>query len=192
MLSLKDRLELLENDLKARPPKVSVYHDMPFAILWYLPTDEWLIRREVNLLSTRLSSIGKEITLISMAELLWRAIEESEGLDTIIELEKTMGFKKAQEQVTTYLSDSDWRPLSKLLIEKLKNLDPKKDVAFLIRAGSMAPAIYPMSRLLDEMHGHTRVTTILFYPGTIEGTTGLCFMNLEDREVQGNYRVKIY
>jgi len=192
MLSLKDRLELLENDLKARPPKVSVYHDMPFAILWYLPTDEWLIRREVNLLSTRLSSIGKEITLISMAELLWRAIEESEGLDTIIELEKTMRFKKAQEQVTTYLSDSDWRPLSKLLIEKLKNLDPKKDVAFLIRAGSMAPAIYPMSRLLDEMHGHTRVTTILFYPGTIEGTTGLCFMNLEDREVQGNYRVKIY
>jgi len=192
MLSLKDRLELLENDLKARPPKVSVYHDMPFAILWYLPTDEWLIRREVNLLSTRLSSIGKEITLISMAELLWRAIEESEGLDTIIELEKTMGFKKAQEQVTTYLSDSDWRPLSKLLIEKLKNLDPKKDVAFLIRAGSMAPAIYPMSRLLDEMHGHTRVTTILFYPGTIEGTTGLCFMNLEDREVQGNYRVKSY
>jgi hypothetical protein len=192
MLSLKDRLELLENDLKARPPKVSVYHDMPFAILWYLPTDEWLIRRELNLLSTRLSSIGKEITLISMAELLWRAIEESEGLDTIIELEKTMGFKKAQEQVTTYLSDSDWRPLSKLLIEKLKNLDPKKDVAFLIRAGSMAPAIYPMSRLLDEMHGHTRVTTILFYPGTIEGTTGLCFMNLEDREVQGNYRVKIY
>jgi hypothetical protein len=56
----------------------------------------------------------------------------------------------------------------------------------------MAPAIYPMSRLLDEMHGRTRVTTILFYPGTIEGTTGLRFMDLEDKEVQGNYRVKIY
>ena len=33
--------------------------------------------------------------------------------------------------------------------------------------------------LLDKMHGKTRVTTILFYPGSIEGTTGLRFMNLK-------------
>jgi hypothetical protein len=150
------------------------------------------MRRELDLLATRLAGAGKEVILISMADLLWKAIEESEGLDTIIELEKTMGFWKAQEQVTTYLSDSDWKPLSNLLTERLKDLDPKRNIAFLSRAASMAPAIYPMSRLLDEMHGRTRVTTILFYPGTIEGTTGLRFMDLEDKEVQGNYRVKIY
>jgi hypothetical protein len=192
MLSLKERLELLENDLKAKPSRVSVYHDMPFAILWYEPHEEWMMRRELDLLATRLASAGKEVILISMAELLWKAIEESEGLDTIIELEKTMGFGKAQEQVTTYLSDSDWRPLRDLLTLRLEDLDPKRNIAFLIRAASMAPAIYPMSRLLDEMHGRTRVTTILFYPGTIEGTTGLRFMDLKDKEVQGNYRVKIY
>ena len=192
MLSLKERLELLEDDLKAKPSRVSVYHDMPFAILWYEPHEEWMMRRELDLLATRLAGAGKEVILISMAELLWKAIEESEGLDTIIELEKTMGFGKAQEQVTTYLSDSDWKPLSNLLTERLKDLDPKRDIAFLIRVASMAPAIYPMSRLLDEMHGRTRVTTILFYPGTIEGTTGLRFMDLRDKEVQGNYRVKIY
>ena len=192
MLSLKERLELLENDLKAKPSRVSVYHDMPFAILWYEPHEEWIMRRELDLLATRLASAGKKVILVSMAELLWKAIEESEGLDTIIELEKTMGFGKAQEQVTTYLSDSDWRPLRDLLTERLKDLDPNRDIAFLIRAASMAPAIYPMSRLLDEMHGRTRVTTILFYPGTIEGTTGLRFMDLKDKEVQGNYRVKIY
>jgi hypothetical protein len=192
MLSLKERLELLENDLKAKPSRVSVYHDMPFAILWYEPHEEWIMRRELDLLATRLAGAGKEVILISMADLLWKAIEESEGLDTIIELEKTMGFWKAQEQVTTYLSDSDWKPLSNLLTERLKDLDPKRNIAFLSRAASMAPAIYPMSRLLDEMHGRTRVTTILFYPGTIEGTTGLRFMDLEDKEVQGNYRVKIY
>ena len=57
----------------------------------------------------------------------------------------------------------------------------------------MAPAIYHMSKLLDEMHGRTMITTILFYPGTLkEGNTGLLFMDLKDREVQGNYRVKIY
>ena len=56
----------------------------------------------------------------------------------------------------------------------------------------MSPAIYPMSRLLDQMQGRTRVTTILLYPGSLEGTTGLRYMDLKDREALGNYRVKIY
>lgn len=183
MLSLKERIELLENDLKAEPPRVSVYHDMPFAILRYEPQDEWTLRKELSLLATRLKAIGREAVEISLAELLWQAIEASEGLDQIIELEKAMGFEKAQEQVTIYLSDSDYRPLRDLLADRLKTLDPEKNIAFLTRAASMAPAIYPMSRLLDEMHGYTRVTMILFYPGTIEGTTGLRYMDLKDREV---------
>ena len=192
MLSLKERIELLENDLLAKPSRVSVYHDMPFAILRYGPQEEWTLRKELSLLATRLNAIGKDIVQISLAELLWEAIEKSEGLNEIIDLEREMGFEKAQEQVTIYLSDSDYRPLREMLAERLNSLDPDKHIAFLIRAASMAPAIYPMSRLLDEMHGYTRVTTILSYPGTIEGTTGLRFMDLNDREVQGNYRVKIY
>jgi hypothetical protein len=56
----------------------------------------------------------------------------------------------------------------------------------------MAPGIFHMSMLLDKMHGKTRVATILFYPGSIEGTTGLRFMDLKDRDALGNYRVKIY
>jgi len=192
MLSLRERIDLLENDLRAKPQRISVYHDMPFAILRYKPSDEWIMRKELSLLATRLSSIGKEVILISLAELLWEAIDGSEGLDLLVDYENTMGFEKAQEQVTTYLSDSDYRPLRDLLADRLKSLNSEKQIAFLTRAASMAPAIYPMSRLLDEMHGCTKVTTILFYPGTLEGTTGLRFMDLKDRDVQGNYRVKVY
>jgi len=193
MLSLKERIELLENDLKAKPMRISVYHDMPFALLRYDPQDEWTLRKELSLLATRLSSIGKEVVSVSLSDLLWKAIEGSEGLEEIIELEKAMGFEKAQEQVTTYLSDSDYRPLRDVLADRLRNLHPEKNIVFLTRATSMAPAIYPMSRLLDEMHGYTRIPTLLFYPGTLDsGTRGLRFMGLKDREVQGNYRVKIY
>ncbi|MDM7913064.1 MAG: DUF1788 domain-containing protein [Methanotrichaceae archaeon] len=192
MLSLRERIDLLENDLKAKPSRISVYHDMPFAILRYEPSEEWVLRKELGLLATRLNSTGKDVVFISLAELLWEAIEGSEGLDLLVDYERMMGFEKAQEQVTTYLSDPDYRPLKDLLADRLKLLNPERDIVFLTRAGSMAPAIYPMSRLLDEMHGRTRVTTILFYPGTLEGTTGLGFMGLESREVQGNYRVKIY
>ncbi len=192
MSSLKERIELLEEDLKAVPQRISVYHDLPFAILRYDPRDEWLLRREARLLATRLAEAGRDVHTISMADLLWEAIERSEGLEAVVELERDRGYLEAQEQVTTYLSDRDWCPLADLLAERLEQHEPGKSIAFLMRVAAMAPGIYHMSKLLDQMQGKTQVTTIMFYPGSIEGTTGLRFMDLKDREALGNYRVKIY
>lgn len=198
MSSLKERIELLEAHLTSVPAQIAVYHDLPFAILRYHPTEEWQLRREVRLLATRLEAMRKEVSVIPLSDLLWEALDrveaadDAEGLEAVIELERSDGFLTAQEQVTTYLSDKDWCPLAKLLTERLSALDPSKGIAFLIRAAAMAPKIYEMSKLLDQMQGKTRVTTILFYPGSIEGTTGLRFMDLKDRDALGNYRVKIY
>lgn len=192
MRSLKDRITQLERDLLAYPPRISPHRELPFAILWYEPKDEWQVRHEVRLLAARLENAGKKVITISMAELLWEAIEAAEGIDAIVELEKERGFEAAEEQVYEYLSDPDWRPLSDLLAERLAGLDPRIHVAFLVRAAAMAPSIYPLSRLLDEMHGRTEVPTILFYPGVPEGSTGLRFMGIRPREATGSYRVKIY
>lgn len=192
MLSLKERIDLLENDLKADPPRISVYHDLPFAILRYDPQEEWILRREVRFLSTRLKSAGKEVATISLAQLLWEIIESAEGLDAIVELERRQGFEKAQAQITTYLSDENWYLLPKHLAEKMNAFDPKKTIVFLTRAAALSPAIYHLSKLLDEMQGHTQVPAILFYPGSLEGATGLRFMGMKDRDSLGNYRVKIY
>ncbi len=196
---LKERIELLESDLKAVPARISVYHDLPFAILRYDPSDEWELRREVKLLATRLESAGKEVHVVPMSELLWLALErvhqndEDEGLEAIVELEKDRGYVEAQRQVTTYLSDETvWVPLWDLLAERLASINPENSVVFLTRVAAMSPAIFHMSMLLDKMHGKTRVATILFYPGSIEGTTALRFMDLKDRDALGNYRVKIY
>jgi hypothetical protein len=91
MSSLKERIELLENDLKVVPLRINVYHDLPFAILRYDLIDEWDLRREVKLLATRLEALGKEVHEIRMSELLWRAIDETEGLDEIVCLERSRG-----------------------------------------------------------------------------------------------------
>jgi hypothetical protein len=190
--SLKERIELLETDLRAVPPRISVYHDLPFAILRYDPTEEWTLRREARLLATRLEETGKDVHVIPLSDLLWQSIADTEGLEAIVELERDRGYLAAQEQVTTYLSDRDWRPLADLLARRLASCDPATSIAFLTRVAVMSPGIYHMSKLLDQMQGKTRVTTILFYPGSIEGTTGLRFMDLKDREALGNYRVKIY
>ncbi len=192
MLSLEERIDLLEQDLQAVPMRISVYHDLPFAIPRYEPDREWDVRRQARQLATRLAQLGKQVRFLSLASLLWRAINESEGLDAVVALEKKRGYRVAQDQVTTYLSDPDWRPLPKMIADEVWGLDPAKHIVFLTRAGAMAPAIYHMSKLLDELHGKTLVPVILFYPGTLEGTTGLRFMDLKDREAMGNYRVKIY
>lgn len=192
MSSLAQRLELLEEDLKADPPRISAYHDLPFAIFRYEPAEEWTLRREARLMATRLEESGRKVSIISMSTFLWKAINESEGIDPVVDLEKKRGFLAAQEQVTTYLADRDWCPLARLVADHLEQLSGVTDIAFLTRAAAMAPGIYHMSKLLDEMQGKTRVTTVLFYPGSIEGTTGLRFMALKDRDALGNYRVKIY
>lgn len=174
------------------PQCISVYHDLPFALLRYDPPEEWTLRRATRLLATRLTEAGKEVHIIPLADLLWQAIEETEGLAAVVELERERGYLAAQEQVTTYLSDRDWCPLADLLAQRLAACDPARSIALLTRVAAMAPGLYHISKLLDQMQGKTRVTTILLYPGSIEGTTGLRFMDLKDREALGNYRVKIY
>jgi hypothetical protein len=198
MSSLKDSIAPLESDLKAVPPRISVYHDLPFAIMRYNPTDEWELRREIKLLATRLEAVGKNVHIIPMSELLWSALDkvyekdDDEGFEAVVALEKQRGYVEAQQQLTTYLSSKVWVPLWDLLADRLAAINPENSVVFLTRVAAMSPGIFHMSMLLDKMNGRTKATTILFYPGSIEGTTGLRFMELKDRDALGNYRVKIY
>lgn len=199
MSSLKDSIAPLENHLKSVPMQIAVYQDLPFAIMRYDPTDEWELRREVKLLATRLEAVGKEVHIIPMSELLWSALEQvhnkddGEGLEAAIDLERDQGYLKAQRQLTDYMSmEQRWIPLWDLLAKRLATFNPETSVVFLTRVAAMSPGIFHMSMLLDKMHGKTKVPTILFYPGSIEGTTGLRFMDLKDRDALGNYRVKIY
>ena len=198
MSSLKDNIAHLESHLKSVPMQISVYQDLPFAILRYDPAEEWELRRELKLLATRLEAVGKAVYLLPMSELLWSALEQvhekddDEGLEAVIALEKDRGYLEAQQQITTYLSNKIWVPLWDLLAQRLSAIHPESSVVFLTRVAAMSPGIFHISMLLDKMQGKTRVPTILLYPGSIEGTTGLRFMDLKDRDALGNYRVKIY
>lgn len=194
MLSLKDRIDLLEHDLLANPVRISSYRDLPFAILRYDPSDEWQLRRELALLEARLRSRGLRTARISLGEVLWGAVEKCEGIDAIAQLERERGFADAERQVAIYLSDQDWACLPDILIERVEQVVPQPDVVFVVRAGAMAPAAYHMSKLLDELQGKTTTPIILCYPGILEpgSVAGLRLMDLPGRDASGNYRVKIY
>ena len=193
MSLLKERIRRLEADLCAVPMRHYIYNDLPFAIFVYRPEEEWSMRREANLLKTRLEErISREVHFVSLAELLWQSIDESEGMDALIALESQDGFESAQQQAQDYLSDPDWRPLPGLLKERLDRLDPVKDLALIWRAGALAPNIYRVSKLLDEMKGRSTVSCVLFMPATVEGSDGLKFMGIASTMPRGSYHTKVY
>ena len=133
MLSLKERIELLENDLKLNPPGFTMASDLPFAIFrynpWLVDEGEWRMRREVQNLSVRVeNATGRRVHILPLSTLFWRGIEESEGLDMLLELEREQGFEAAQAQVSVYLSDPDWRPLPALLAEATAHMDPAREL----------------------------------------------------------------
>ena len=196
MLSFAERLELLEKDLGATPPAFTMSVDLPFAIFRYDPTNqnenEWFARREIHKLATRVrNTTGKEVTVLQLSDLYWKAIEESEGLDELIGLEQSRGFPEAEAQVSIYLTDPDWRPLTQLLIEKTRSLDPNRDLLFLTRVGVFAPSSYRISSLLEQLMGKMRIPSILFYPGVWRESLNYLGLRSAD-EPLASYRVKIY
>jgi len=191
---MQDRLKTLEQDLLCEPIRISAYDDLPFAIFHYEPTAEFEARKSMRLLATRLENAGRKVHFISLGRLLWTAIDETEGLEALVAEEKLRGFEKTQETISMLLSDKDFFPIADKIVEMIEKYDPSRDVVFILRTAALAPAIYRCAKLLDELHGRTMVPIILFYPGTLEGTTNLRFMGIPEREQTGayNYRVKIY
>jgi hypothetical protein len=190
--SLRERLATLEAKLTTPGEMIGNYPDLPFAIFWYPPVQEWTMRDEVRRLAVRVrEKTGKEIVVISLAELLWQAIEETVGIESLAEAERAVGFDRAQDTVHSILTHD--QPLPDLLAARMADLSPERHIAFLTRAAAFAPTTYQMSALLDQLKAHRiRVPTVLFYPGRRDGPTTLVFMELPDREAMGNYFVPIY
>ena len=167
--------------------KLSAYHDMPYAIFHYDAHEEFGLRTQVSLLQTRLEQRGKRVTRISLAECLDVAMRSQRPLEEWFAAEREMGVEAVVETVHAVLSE--YRPLVELVAERMPaDPDPLHDVVFILRTGALFP-VYRTFSLLEQLKGRVRVPTILFYPGDLEGASGLRFMGV--LEAEHNYRPKI-
>jgi hypothetical protein len=170
-------------------PKISAYHNMPYAIFRYPPDDEFAVRGEITMLRTRLEQAGKRVTVISLATCLEMALER-EGItsDEIKMTEEMTGTETMVDTLHKVLSE--YQPLDTLVAEQIpENADPLVDVVFITRAGALFP-FYRTSSLLEQLKGKVEVPAVLFYPGELDGAAGLRFMGVLDAE--HNYRPKIF
>jgi len=196
----KKRLtERLEPLLKSKniEKEISTYQGVPFGLFAYPPTAERELRREVQMLATRVEhESSRRVTTISMADLLWRAIRTAYPPDgkALFDAERSMAaedperrLEQLQETIRSVVSEIS--PLPQLIAESTQDLDPAKSVVFLTRVGALYPA-YRASALLENLMGVVRVPTMLFYPGTRSGTNTLRFM--DSLEALHGYRHKIF
>ena len=177
---------LRENDPR---PKISAYHNMPYAIFRYPPEAEFALRAEVTMMRTRLEQVGKRVTVISLATCLKIALER-EGMtrERIEKAEKMTGTDKMVDTIHAVLSSR--QPLDALVAEQIpEGADPLVDVVFITRAGALFP-FYRTSSLLEQLKGKVHIPAVLFYPGELDGAAGLRFMGVLDAE--HNYRPKIF
>lgn len=192
-MSLKKRIEYLEQDIIASPIRIAAYSGFPFALFRYEPGEEWDLRKEMRLLKTRIEENGRKVTIWSISDLVWESLQKEKAVDDVINLEIERDFEVAQEQITTYLTDDDFTPIHQLISERLSKMNPDKDIVFIWRLGSLSPNVLRVNGLLERLHSSKAklIPAIIFYPGVWDGS--LNFMNLRsDYEPIGSYRVKIY
>jgi hypothetical protein len=180
----------LEPHLAAPDPreKISAYHDMPYALFRYDPDQEYLLRREVTMLATRLTQKGKRVTRISLAECLRAAMTSQRPLQDWYEAERGGTVEETVQTITNILGE--YEPLVDLVAARMPaDPDPRADVVLINRTGALFP-VYRTFSLLEQLKGRVLVPTILFYPGDLDGASGLRFMGVLDAE--HNYRPKIF
>jgi hypothetical protein len=169
-------------------PRISAYHDMPYALFRYDPEEEFDLRKQVTLLEMRLSQRGKRVKRISLAECLDEALRVQRPLDEWFTAEREHGVETIVETVHSVLSE--YSPLVDLVAARMpENPDPLRDVVFILRTGALFP-MYRTFSLLEQLNGRVYVPTVLFYPGDLDGAAGLRFMGVLDAE--HNYRPKIF
>ena len=168
--------------------KISAYHDMPYAIFHYDPEEELALRREVAALQTRLENKNKRVTRISLAECLHEAMSSLRAMEDWYEAERSGTVEETVQTITNVLEE--YAPLVDLVAKRMPaDPDPRADVVFINRTGALFP-VYRTFSLLEQLKGRVLVPTILFYPGDLDGASGLRFMGVLDAE--HNYRPKIF
>jgi hypothetical protein len=170
-------------------PRISAYHDMPYALFRYDPEEEFELRKHVTLLETRLTQKGKRISRISLAECLDVAMRAQRPLEEWFAAEREQGVETTVQTVHSVLSE--YAPtLVELVAARLpEDPDPLQDIVFILRTGALFP-VYRTFSLLEQLKGRVHVPTVLFYPGDLDGAAGLRFMGVLDAE--HNYRPKIF
>ena len=168
----------------------------PYHVYVYPPAKEWDVRSDLGELAGWLAKSPRNVPSISvsLAEVLWKAIDESGWTEELFTQERDVaGDVAAQAEVHRAVAELLRRPIpfsQRVITEIRSQIDSEHPAAvFLYRAGSLFPS-FRTSGLLDDLRSNlTDIPVTLLYPGDLHGDFGLSFM--AKWEPTYNYRALI-
>ena len=202
--SLQDAFASLRDDLIQKGgPSISTMRNYRFAILQYLPAEEFKLRAEVQRLSSDLVANGWIVVTINLQALLLDRVRAmgDEWVRRVIDMERRTA-KSSHDRGLNYLKDklapliegSDGiaadciRLIGEFVAEHPDKID--RTVALIGRSGSLFP-FFRSSALLKHLDGKTHnVPVVVLYPGERRGEKGLSFMGVLAPD--SDYRPRIY
>lgn len=149
----------------------------PYYVYVYPPNDEYRVRAEMRDLEQWLRVRDINVVSISLAELFWQAIDESDFAEQIEEEEKrSPNDPFVLENLQISLSQILQQPptLAERVVRALEGL-PSRTAVFLYRAGALYPC-FRTSSVLDDLRERVALPLVLLYPGRLVGQYGLSFM----------------
>ena len=152
--------------------------DAPYLLYVYPPSEEFAVRRDLGELRLWLEAKGVSCIVVSLAELFWKALEESGWFETVVSEERAAHSRPdALARVYASVGEILREPptLPDRVIAALNGYEGRV-AAFLYRAGALYPA-YRTSALLDDLRARVNIPVTLLYPGRLVGSYGLRFMD---------------
>jgi hypothetical protein len=201
---LDEALGALKRDLVSEQgPQISTMRNYRFAILPYLPSEEFKLRRRILQLTEELRADGWAVLPISLQKLLLERIRATgqEAIEGLISREKRL-FERDPERALTHLRekiaphiegpDGIAGDVARMIGDFADKHPGMADRSLVVigRAGALYP-FFRSSALLKHIDGKTRnIPVVLLYPGKREDHSGLSFMC--ELPADRDYRPRIY
>lgn len=184
-------------------PQISTMRNYRFAIVPYLPEDEFKLRKHVQTLVGDLSASGWVVLTLSLQALLLKRVRAlgNDVVERMIEMERRTaeasperGLNYLRGKIAQHIEGSDGIAADVAReIREFADAHPDKaerTLAIVGRAGALYP-FFRTSSLLKHLDGKTNnVPVVLLYPGVRQGDNGLSFMGVVNPD--RDYRPRIY
>jgi hypothetical protein len=184
-------------------PRISTMRNYRFAIVQYLPKDEFVLRGQVQRLSADLVANGWMVLSLNLQKLLLDRVraQGDEWVQRVIEMEERMrgidperGLNYMKSKLTPLIEGPNGMAAdcSRVICEYADQHPESVDrtLAVIGRAGALYP-FFRSSALLRHLDGRTgRVPVVLLYPGERRGESGLSYMGMLNPD--SDYRPRIY
>ena len=201
---LDEAIKALKRDLISEDgPQISTMRNYRFAILPYLPSEEFKLRPRILSLTEQLRADGWAVLPISLQKLLIERIRATgqENVDNLISREKRL-FERDPERALAHIREKIAPHIEgpngiaadvSRMIEEFADKNPgmaDRSLVVIGRAGALYP-FFRSSALLKHIDGKTRnIPVVLLYPCKREDKSGLSFMC--ELAADRDYRPRIY